>query len=141
MVLLARPGRERPLHVHIDETGRQVGSFDYRTIARSESEDFANFPAPEKVVEPDFSLASAYHHTSDTLDIQLAVSRDDVHFDCWLEPFVRLGVTGRFDSQSPELGTPSGPSLSNWPKSTSASAMISRAKRLYPLSSPGALAR
>ena len=116
-------------HLHIDETGRQVGSFDYRTIARSESEDFAQFPAPTKVLEPDFSLVededlsggglynsaaikypyakdaylvfpSAYHHTSDTLDIQLAVSRDGIHFDRWLKPFVRLGVTGRFDSQS-----------------------------------------
>ena len=116
-------------HLHVDETGRQVGSFDYRAIARTESTDFARFPAPEKILEPDFSLvededqsggglyntaaikypfaadaylifSSAYHHTSDTLDIQLAVSRDGVHFDRWLEPFVRLGVTGRFDSRS-----------------------------------------
>ena len=110
-------------HLHVDEGGRQVGSFDYRAIARSESVDFANFPAPEKILEPDFSLVedadqsggglyntaaikyplaadayliftSAYHHTSDTLDIQLAVSRDGIHFDRWFEPFVRLGVTG-----------------------------------------------
>ncbi len=116
-------------HLHVDEGGRQVGSFDYRAIARSESVDFANFPAPEKILEPDFSLVedadqsggglyntaaikyplaadayliftSAYHHTSDTLDIQLAISRDGIHFDRWLEPLVRLGVTGRFDSRS-----------------------------------------
>ena len=116
-------------HLHIDETGRQVGSFDYRTIARSESADFANFPAPEQVVGPDFSLVededlaggglynsaaikypcaanaylifpSAYHHTSDTLDIQLAVSRDGIHYDRWLDPFLRLGTAGSFDSNS-----------------------------------------
>ena len=96
-------------HLHIDEDGRQVGSFDYRAIARAESDDYARFPEPEKILEPDFSqvededqsggglyntaalkypyaadayvmFPSAYHHTSDTLDIQLAVSRDGVHF-------------------------------------------------------------
>ena len=120
-------------HLHIDETGRQVGSFDYRTIARSESADFANFPAPDQIVSPDFSLVededlsggglynsaaikypyaanaylifpSAYHHTSDTLDIQLAVSRDGIHFDRWLDPFLRLGTEGRFDSRSLYMG-------------------------------------
>ena len=115
-------------HLHIDETGRQVGSFDYRTIARAESDDYEHFPEPVKVEEPDFTLAededqvggglynsatlkypdavdgyfifpSAYHHTSDTLDVQLATSRDGIRFDRWLEPFVRLGVSGRFDSK------------------------------------------
>ena len=115
-------------HLHIDETGKQVGSFDYRTIARAESDDYEHFPEPVKVEEPDFTLAededqvggglynsatikyadavdgyfifpSAYHHTSDTLDVQLATSRDGIHFDRWLEPFVRLGVSGRFDSK------------------------------------------
>ena len=115
-------------HLHIDEEGRQVGSFDYRAIARSESTDFTRFPEPVKVHEPDFSLIedddmsggglyntgaikypfaadaylifpSAYHHTSDTLDIQLATSRDGIHFERWLDPFVRLGATGDFDSR------------------------------------------
>lgn len=115
-------------HLRIDKTGKQVGSFDYRTIARAEAEDFAHFPQPTKVVEPDFTLAededlgggglynsaaikyggaansyfifsSAYHHTSDTLDIRLATSRDGIHFDRWLEPFVRLGTAGQFDSK------------------------------------------
>ena len=43
-------------HLHVNEEGRQVGSFDYRSIARSESDDFARFPEPVKVHEPDFSL-------------------------------------------------------------------------------------
>ena len=115
-------------HLHIDETGRQVGSFDYRTIARAESDDYEHFPEPVKVEEPDFTLTededqvggglynsatlkypdtadgyfifpSAYHHTSDTLDVQLATSRDGIQFDRWLEPFVRLGVSGGFDSK------------------------------------------
>lgn len=121
-------------HLRIDETGRQVGSFDYRTVARSESTDFSKFPAPEKVEEPDFTLAededqvggglynsaavkcpgavdsyfifpSAYHHTSDTLDVQLATSRDGMHFDRWLEPFVRLGAAGSFDSKGMYMGS------------------------------------
>ena len=120
-------------HLHVNEEGRQVGSFDYRSIARSESDDFARFPEPVKVHEPDFSLPedddlaggglyntgavkyplaadaylifpSAYHHTSDTLDIQLATSRDGIDFDRWLDPFVRLGPTGRFDSRSLYMG-------------------------------------
>lgn len=115
-------------HLHIDDTGRQVGSFDYRTVARAESEDYTTFPEPVKVEEPDFTLQededqvggglyntgvlkypdaedgyfifpSAYHHTSDTLDVQLATSRDGIQFDRWLEPFVRLGLSGQFDSK------------------------------------------
>ena len=121
-------------HLHIDETGRQVGSFDYRTVARSESEDFASFPEPIKVEEPDFTLVededqvggglynsaalnysgaadtyfilpSAYHHTSDTLDVQLATSRDGIHFDRWLEPFFRLGASGTFDAKGMYMGS------------------------------------
>jgi len=115
-------------HLHIDETGNQVGSFDYRTVARAEAEDFAHFPAPTIVEAPNFTqpqdedlvggglynsaaikygpavdsyfiFPSAYHHTSDTLDIQLATSRDGIHFDRWTDPFVRLGAKGRFDSK------------------------------------------
>ena len=130
-------------HLYVNEEGKQVGSFDYRAIARSESPDFSRFPEPVKVHEPDFSLVedddlsggglyntaaikypyaakayliftSAYHHTSDTLDIQLATSRDGIDFDRWLDPFVRLGVAGRFDSQSLYMGPgliPSGDEL------------------------------
>ncbi len=36
------------------EDGELRGFFDYRAIARSESEDFENFPEPEKILEPDF---------------------------------------------------------------------------------------
>ena len=120
-------------HLRIDAAGRQVGSFDYRTIARAESDDFAHFPAPTKVVEPDFTsradadqaggglynsaalkyagaadsyflFPSAYHHTSDTLDMQFASSRDGVHFERWSEPFVRLGAAGQFDSKGMYMG-------------------------------------
>ena len=104
------------------------GSFDYRAIARAESDDFENFPLPQKVMEPDFDdpadadlwggglynsaaikypfaadayfiFTSAFHHSSDTLDVQLATSRDGVRFKRWREPFVRLGRAGAFDSK------------------------------------------
>ena len=109
------------------EDGAQRGSFDYRAIARSESADYENFPAPEKILEPDFDdpedadmwggglydtaavkypfaddayfiFTAAYYHTTDALDIQLAVSRDGINFTRWREPFVRLGPDGAFDS-------------------------------------------
>jgi hypothetical protein len=109
------------------EDGAQRGSFDYRAIARSESTDFENFPVPEKILEPDFDdpedadmwggglydtaavkypladdayfiFTAAYYHTTDALDIQLATSRDGIHFTRWREPFVRLGPDGAFDS-------------------------------------------
>ena len=109
------------------EDGAQRGSFDYRAIARSESTDFENFPVPEKILEPDFDdpedadmwggglydtaavkypladdayfiFTAAYYHTTDALDIQLAASRDGIHFTRWREPFVRLGPDGAFDS-------------------------------------------
>ncbi|MCH2203224.1 MAG: hypothetical protein MK102_14745 [Fuerstiella sp.] len=115
------------------EDGVVKGSFDYRAIARAESDDFENFPTPEKIMEPDFSnpedkdlwggglydsaamkypfaanvyfiFTAAYHHTSDTLDIQLAVSRDGKNFHRWHEPFVRLGREGAFDSSMIYMG-------------------------------------
>ena len=49
-----------------------------------------------------FMFPSLYRHTADTLDIQLAVSRDGIHWS-WPErgaPFVALGPTGTFDSGS-----------------------------------------
>ena len=115
-------------HLHLDADGRQVGSFDYRAVARAESSDFSRFPEPTKVLEPDFSqdadddlaggglynsaaikypcaansyfiFTSAYHHTSDTLDVQLATSRDGIAFTRWQTPFVRLGAAGAFDAK------------------------------------------
>ena len=115
------------------EDGAQRGSFDYRAIARSESADFENFPVPEKIIEPDFDdpedadmwggglydtaavkypladdayfiFTAAYYHTTDALDIQLATSRDGIHFTRWREPFVRLGPAGAFDSMMLYMG-------------------------------------
>jgi hypothetical protein len=115
------------------EDGAQRGSFDYRAIARSESTDFENFPVPEKILEPDFDdpedadmwggglydtaavkypladdayfiFTAAYYHTTDALDIQLATSRDGIHFTRWREPFVRLGPTDAFDSMMIYMG-------------------------------------
>ena len=115
------------------EDGAQRGSFDYRAIARSESADFENFPVPEKILEPDFDdpedadmwggglydtaavkypladdayfiFTAAYYHTTDALDIQLATSRDGIHFTRWREPFVRLGPAGAFDSMMLYMG-------------------------------------
>ena len=115
------------------EDGAQRGSFDYRAIARSESADFENFPVPEKILEPDFDdpedadmwggglydtaavkypfaddayliFTAAYYHTTDALDIQLATSRDGIHFTRWREPFVRLGPDGAFDSMMLYMG-------------------------------------
>ncbi len=115
------------------ENGALRGSFDYRAIARSESVDFENFPVPEKILEPDFDdledadmwggglydtaavkypfvddayfiFTAAYYHTTDALDIQLATSRDGIHFTRWQEPFVRLGPDGAFDSMMLYMG-------------------------------------
>ncbi len=115
------------------EDGALRGSFDYRAIARSESADFENFPMPEKILEPDFDdpedsdmwggglydtaavkypfadnayfiFTAAYYHTTDALDIQLATSRDGVHFTRWRAPFVRLGPDGAFDSMMLYMG-------------------------------------
>lgn len=113
--------------------GLQTGSFDYRAIGRAESADFENFPEPEKILEPDFSdpddadqwggglydsaalrypfaadayffFTAAYHHTNDTLDIELATSRDGIRFTRWRQPFLRLGPTGAFDSKMLYMG-------------------------------------
>ena len=119
-------------HLRVED-GKQVGSFDYRAIGRAEAEDFSAFPAPVKVHEPDFSrveeedqaggglyntgamkypyaenvyliFPSAYHHTSDTLDVHLATSRDGGDFTRWYEPFARLGTAGRFDARGLYVG-------------------------------------
>jgi len=101
----------------------------YRAIGRTESEDFENFPPPVKVHEPEeeerrgdsvpamdlynsaavkypyaansyFMFPSAYYHDPPhTMDVQLATSRDSIHFTRWKETFVRMGLEGAFDSQ------------------------------------------
>ena len=115
------------------ENNQQVGSFDYRAIGRAETTDFAHFPEPAKIEEPDFNrpededligaglyssaatkypdatdayfiFTAAFYHTSDTLDCQVATSRDGVQFHRWREPFVRLGPAGSFDSCSIYMG-------------------------------------
>jgi hypothetical protein len=116
------------------ENGVQTGSFDYRAVARSESDDFERFPPPRKILEPDFKhpddadlwggglydsaavqygwaadayfmFIAAYHHTSDTTDIQLATSRDGVRFTRWREPVLRLAPRGAFDSKMLYMGS------------------------------------
>jgi hypothetical protein len=93
-----------------------------RTIGRSESADFFHFPPPVEVLgcdahdPPDTDMynsaalkypfaenaylifTSLYHHPTDTLDVQLAVSRDGVH---WSRPerraFLANGEPGSMD--------------------------------------------
>jgi hypothetical protein len=97
-----------------------------RTVGRSESEDFAKFPAAQEVMRyddqdpPDSDLynnaaikypyaadvyltfPSRFYHKADTLDVQLAVSRDGIN---WTRPdrgkaFIPLGDKGEFDSMT-----------------------------------------
>lgn len=100
----------------------------YRAIGRSESEDFFNFPVPERIVEPTeeqrrdydtgldyynsaalkypfapnsyFLFSSDFNHEPDTLDVRLYTSRDGVNHTRWENPYVRLGMEGAFDSKS-----------------------------------------
>ncbi len=93
-----------------------------RTIGRSETTDFLNFPPAVEVLGCDdadpadtdmynsaaikypyaanayFIFTSTYHHTADNLDVQLAVSRDGVH---WTrperKPFIPNGPPGSMD--------------------------------------------
>ena len=93
-----------------------------RTIGRSESADFLHFPAATEVLgcdaldPPDtdmynnaaikypyadnayFIFTSMYHHATDTLDVQLAVSRDGVSWSRpERRPFIANGEPGEFD--------------------------------------------
>jgi len=100
----------------------------YRTIGRTESEDFARFPAPTRILEPTpqerrdyargldlynsaaakypfapdtyFLFPSYFYHEPDTLDAHLCTSRDGIHYRRWQEPFIRPGIEGSFDSRS-----------------------------------------
>jgi len=96
----------------------------FRRICRSETEDFKQWPRPKLVLAPDdddpldtdlytsaaikypyasnvyLMFPSVFYHKHDTLDIQLAVSRDGVRWQRagGREPFMRLGRNGQFDS-------------------------------------------
>ncbi|MFN0196895.1 MAG: hypothetical protein ACKVT0_09115 [Planctomycetaceae bacterium] len=101
-----------------------------RSLGRSESKDFSEFPVLSKVLETDESepahvdlynpAAMKYPGTSDlylmfpnrfdwqkdTLDIRFATSRDGIHWS-WPDrdlPFIPLGDAGEFDSGSLYLG-------------------------------------
>jgi len=94
-----------------------------RTIGRSETECFSEWPVARSVIafdenDPDdmdiytnaaskyplagnayIILMSCYHHEADTLDIQLATSRDGVSWNRLdRKPFIPLGASGSFDS-------------------------------------------
>lgn len=93
-----------------------------RTVGRSESEDFQHFPPAKEVLRADakdpadtdlynsaaihypyaanayFIFTSVYQHKPDTLHVELATSRDGVH---WQRPervpFIPLGKPGEWD--------------------------------------------
>jgi hypothetical protein len=96
-----------------------------RTIGRSESADFRNWPAAEIAVSfddndpPDtdlynsaafkyahaenayFILTSLFHQKSDTVDVQLAWSNDGIRWNRSIRrPFIALGEEGSFDSKT-----------------------------------------
>ena len=103
-----------------------------RAIGRTEGNDFENFPSPEKILSADehddmnlglyhsaavkypyaenayFLFPGAFYGehraTPDTIDVQLATSRDGILFRRWRESFVRLGMNGAFDSKMIDMG-------------------------------------
>jgi len=102
-----------------------------RHIARAESDDFAEFPKPEKILcadEQDDPNMGLYHTAAvkypfadnayfmfpgafygewampATIDVQMATSRDGIRFRRWREPFVRLGLEGTFDCRMIDMG-------------------------------------
>ncbi len=113
--------------VRLNEECRIRGQI--RAIGRTESERFDDFPPPVKIMEPDsrdppdmdlynsaavkypyasdvyLMFPSAFYHKHDTLDVQLATSRDGVNFIRWrTPPFLRLGPAGSFDSMEVYMG-------------------------------------
>jgi hypothetical protein len=105
----------------------------HRAIGRTIGDDFENLPQPEKIhcadEHDDFNLG-LYHNagikypyaqnayfmfpgafygehsaTPDTIDVQLATSRDGIVFNRWRDSFVRLGMKGEFDSAMIDMGT------------------------------------
>ena len=115
----------------IFENGKTVitgsGHDTYRLIARTESDDFENFPPPEIILEPNpeevenydkgldfyntaavkypfaedvYLLFPSYlYHEPDTADVHVAVSRDGIHYTRHDEPFVCYGAPNSFDSK------------------------------------------
>ncbi len=111
--------------------GRLVGREDYgkRGVGFCSSRNWLDFPRPRLVLAPDeadpddvdlynsaarkYPLAqraymmfiSAFCHSSDCLDVQLATSRDGEHWQRLVrEPVVRLGPAGSFDSDQIYVG-------------------------------------
>jgi hypothetical protein len=108
---------------------KYVGFFRHhlsgRTISRSETSDFWNWPPPEPLLyagpldapaddyytngythypgDPQLRLlfAAIYHHDADSVDVRLGVSRDGRAFS-WLSyaPIIRLGAAGSWDGGS-----------------------------------------
>ena len=115
--------------VHYDEQSqRYVGHWRAsagrrRSIARSETADFRHWPLPEIVLQPDgqtpptddyytngyarypgksdlhLMFPSVYHRATDTVDVQLAISRDGFNWS-WPErrPIVGMGPSGSGES-------------------------------------------
>lgn len=109
------------------------GAEHYRTIGRSESDDFFNFPHPEKIAEPSprqrrpratgldyynsaamihpgtddvyVMLSSNFYHEQDALQVHLATSRDGVNYSRWIQPLLTPGTEGLFDSGSVYMAT------------------------------------
>lgn len=103
-----------------------------RAIGRTEGNDFENFPSPEKILaadEHDDMNLGLYHSAAvkypyaenayflfpgafygehrvipDTIDVQLATSRNGILFKRWRDSFVRLGMNGAFDSKMIDMG-------------------------------------
>ncbi len=98
-------------------------SWSPRMVSRTESKDFRTFPDPVLVLAPDeldppdsdlynnaaikypyaanayFIFTSLYHHPSDKLWVELAVSRDSVEWERpSREPFIPNGPEGEWDS-------------------------------------------
>ena len=96
-----------------------------RIITRAESRDFRVFSLPHVIMRPDaqdgpdadlynsaatkyawapnayFMFVSIYDHKTDTLAVQLATSRDGIHFIRYRDPWwLPLGPEGSFDSES-----------------------------------------
>jgi len=100
-----------------------------RTVGRSESTDFASFPAADEVLGCDerdpadvdlynnaaikypyaenayLIFTSMYHHTGDNLDVHLAVSRDGIHWSRpERRPFIENGLPGTMDDATVYCG-------------------------------------
>ncbi len=98
-------------------------SWSPRMVSRTESKNFRSFPNPVPVLAPDeldppdtdlynnaavkypyagnayFIFTSLYHHPSDKLWVELAVSRDSVEWARpWRQPFIPNGAEGEWDS-------------------------------------------